>query len=413
MTELTSTEPGTQVRAFPLERGCPFAPPQQYAELREAEPVSKVKLKYNGREAWLLTRYEDMQQMLRDPRFESDIADPGYPLQFAFPLDLLEQGIVSKTLFHMDPPVHTKHRMILMPELTARQVEAMRPRTQEIVDELIDAILAQGPGPVDLVKTLTAPLPSIQTAEQLDLPRDTTDLFYRWIALLVTQGTAEEHASANAEVEMLLHRLIAERKANPGTDLISNIIKRNDERGGELSDLDLSALVRTMIAGGHESTLNGMTVGIFTLLTHPEQAALLREHPELGGQAVDELMRYSTVSDHGTVRVAKEDAEIGGVLIKKGEGVICALQAANRDPRVFSNPDTLDFHRKEASANLAFGSGHHRCAGQTLVRMQMEVLFSTLLRRIPGLRLATPVDELPFKGETALIDGLHELPVTW
>jgi cytochrome P450 len=411
MTELTSTQ--TQVRAFPLQRGCPFAPPEGYATLRETEPVSKVKLTYNGREAWLLTRYEDMQQMLRDPRFTSDIADPGYPLQFAFPLDLLEQGIVKPTLIHMDPPVHTRHRMILMPELTAKQVEAMRPRTQELVDELIDAILEQAPGPVDLVKTLTGPLPAIQTAEQLGLPHDATDLFYRWIALLVTQGTAEEHASANAEVEMLLHRLIAERKVSPGTDLISNIIKRNEERGGELTDLDLSALVRVMIAGGHESTLNGGTVGIFTLLTHPDQADILRAHPELAGQAVDELMRFTSVSDHGTVRVAKEDAEIGGVLIKKGEGVICSLQAANRDPRVFANPDTLDFHRKEAAANLAFGSGHHRCAGQPLVRMQMEVLFSTVLRRIPTLRLAVPVEELPFKDDKALIDGLHELPVTW
>jgi cytochrome P450 len=412
MTELTSTRPETQVRPFPLRRGCPMAPPEEYAALRETEPVSKIKLKFSGREAWLLTRYEDMQQMLRDPRFHSDIADPGYPLQFAFPLELLEQGIVSRTLFHMDPPVHTRHRMLLMPELTAKQVEAMRPRTQEIVDELIDAMLEQG-GPIDAVQALTAPLPSIQTAEQLDLPRDSTDLFYRWISLLVTQGTAEEHASANAEVEMLLHRLIAERTANPGDDLISHLITRNEERGGELTALDLSALVRTMIAGGHESTLNGMTMAIVVLLTHPEQAALLRAHPELAGQAVDELMRFSTVSDHGTVRVAGEDVEIGGVLIRAGEGVVCALQAANHDPAVFAEPDKLDFHRKEAAQNLAFGSGHHRCAGQTLVRMQMEVLFTTLLRRIPTLRLDVPADQLPFKGDTALIDGLHALPVTW
>jgi cytochrome P450 len=412
MTELTNTRPETEVRSFPLQRGCPMRPPEGYAALRESEPVSRIKLSFNGREAWLLTRYEDMQQMLRDPRFHSDIAEPGYPLQFGFPLELLEQGIVQRTMLHMDPPVHTKHRMMLMPEMTAKKVEAMRPRTQEIVDELIDAMLEAG-GPVDLVEALTGPLPSIAMTEMLDVPRDSTDLFYRWINTLVAQGTPEEHASANAEVEMLLHKLIGERTENPGDDMISTVVVRNRERGGELSLLDLSALVRTMIAGGHESTLNGMTVAVAVLLTHPEQAELLRAHPELAGQAVDELMRYSSVSDHGTVRVAKEDVEIGGTLIKAGDGVVCALQAANHDPAVFADPGTLDFHRKEAAANLAFGYGHHRCAGQVLVRMQMEVLFTTLLRRIPTLRLAVPAEELPFKDARALIDGLHKLPVTW
>ncbi|MEV6583930.1 cytochrome P450 [Streptomyces sp. NPDC051582] len=412
MTELTTARSETTVRAFPLPRtGCPMQPAPDYAVLRETEPVSRVKLTFNGREAWLLTRYEDMQQMLRDPRFESDIADPGYPLQFGFPLELLEQGIVQRTLFHMDPPVHTQHRMMLMPEMTAKKVEAMRPRTQEIVDELIDAMLAQG-GPVDIISALTMPLPSVAMTELLDVPRDQTDLFYRWITSLVTQGTPEEHAAANTEVEILLHRLIAERTEKPADDLISSLILRNRDRGGDLGPTDISALVRTMIAGGHESTMNGMTMAVLVLLSHPEQAAVLREKPELAGQAVDELMRFSSVADHGTVRVAKEDAEIGGRLIRKGEGVICSLTAANHDPSVFADPNTLDFHRKEAAQNIAFGYGHHRCAGQVLVRMQMEVVFTTLLRRIPGLRLAKPVEELPFK-EKALIDGLHELPVTW
>ncbi|MFB6812269.1 cytochrome P450 [Streptomyces sp. NPDC056387] len=412
MTELTTAQPETTVRAFPLARtGCPMQPAPEYAVLRETEPVSRVKLTFNGREAWLLTRYEDMQQMLRDSRFESDIADPGYPLQFGFPLELLEQGIVQRTLFHMDPPVHTKHRMMLMPEMTAKKVEAMRPGTQELVDELIDAMLAQG-GPLDIVSALTMPLPSRAMVELLDIPEGHTELFHRWINLLVAQGSPEDHAAANTEVEILLHRLIAERTAQPGDDLISSLILRNKERGGELVDGEISALVRTMIAGGHESTVNGMTMAVLVLLSHPEQAALLRDNPDLAGQAVDELMRFSSVSDHGTVRVAKEDVEIGGQLIRKGEGVICSLTSANHDPRVFADPNTLDFHRKEAAQNIAFGYGHHRCAGQVLVRMQMEVVFTTLLRRIPGLRLAKPVEELPFK-EKALIDGLHELPVTW
>ncbi|MFE5540188.1 cytochrome P450 [Streptomyces sp. NPDC056492] len=412
MTELTTAQPETKVRAFPLARtGCPMQPAPEYAELRETEPVSRVKLTFNGREAWLLTRYEDMQQMLRDSRFESDIADPGYPLQFGFPLELLEQGIVQRTIFHMDAPVHTKHRMMLMPEMTAKKVEAMRPGTQELVDEMIDAMIARG-GPLDIISALTMPLPSRAMVELLDIPDGHTELFHRWINLLVAQGSPEDHAAANTEVEILLHRLIAERTAQPGDDMISSLILRNKERGGELVDGEISALVRTMIAGGHESTVNGMTVGLLVLLSHPEQAALLRENPKLAGQAVDELMRFSSVSDHGTVRVAKEDVEIGGQLIRKGEGVICSLSAANHDPRVFADPNTLDITRKEAAQNIAFGYGHHRCAGQVLVRMQMEVLFTTLLRRLPGLRLAKPVEELPFK-EKALIDGLHELPVTW
>ncbi|WP_326668769.1 MULTISPECIES: cytochrome P450 [unclassified Streptomyces] len=409
MSDLVDACPHAQPRPFPLERtGCPLDPAPEYAVLRETEPVSRVKLKFNGREAWLLTRYEDVRQMLVDPRFSSNMADPGYPLQFHFPMELL--GKVKPALLHMDPPEHTAHRMMLMPELSVKRVEAMRPRTQEIVDECIDAMLDQG-GPVDLVSMLSMPVPSIGMCELTGVPHESRDLFHRWVTLLVTQGSAEEHASANAEVEVLLYELIAERQKNPGDDLISSLLQRNDQKK-ELEPSDISALVRAMIAAGHESTVNGITIGALVLLQHPEQADWLRAHPELSGQAVDELSRYSSISDHGTVRVALEDAEIGGQLIRKGEGVICSLSASNHDPAVFKDPNTLDLTRREARHNVAFGFGRHQCAGQMLVRMQLEVVFTTLLRRIPGLRLDAALNELPFKAN-ALIDGVHELPVTW
>ncbi|MFH8479654.1 cytochrome P450 [Streptomyces sp. NPDC018055] len=401
--------PVRQPRLFPLERtGCPLDPAPEYAELREKEPVPWVKLRFNGREAWLLTRYDDVRQMLKDPRFSSDMADPGYPLQFHFPMELL--GKVKPALLHMDPPAHTAHRMMLMPELSVKRVEAMRPRTQEIVDGCVDAMLEHG-GPVDLVSMLSMPVPSLAMCELVGVPVEYVDLFHRWVTLLVTQGSAEEHASANAEVEVLLYKLIAERQENPGDDLISSLLQRN-EKEGELEPADISALVRAMIAAGHESTVNGISIGSLALLHHPEQADWLREHPEMSGQAVDELSRYSSISDHGTVRVALEDVEIGGQLIRKGEGVICSLSAANHDPAVFEEPNKLDLTRRESRRNVAFGFGRHQCAGQMLVRMQLEVVFTTLLRRIPTLRLDAELDELPFKAK-ALIDGLHELPVTW
>ncbi|MGC5343869.1 cytochrome P450 [Streptomyces sp. DT24] len=409
MSDLVDTCPHAAPRPFPLARtGCPLEPAPEYDELREKEPVSRVRLTFNGREAWLLTRYEDVRQMLVDPRFSSNMADPGYPLQFHFPMELL--GKVKPALLHMDPPDHTTHRMMLMPELSVKRVEAMRPRTQEIVDECVDAMLARG-GPVDLVSMVSMPVPSIAMCELVGVPHEARDLFHRWVTLLVTQGSAEEHASANAEVEVLLYKLIAERQENPGDDLISSLLERNAEKR-ELEPSDISALVRAMIAAGHESTVNGISIGTLVLLQHPEQADWLREHPEMSGQAVDELSRYSSISDHGTVRVALEDVEIGGQLIRAGEGVICSLSASNHDPAVFTEPNKLDLTRREARANVAFGFGRHQCAGQMLVRMQLEVVFTTLLRRIPGLRLHTPLGELPFKAN-ALIDGVHELPVTW
>jgi cytochrome P450 len=401
-----------EVRPFPLERtGCPMDPAPGYAELRETEPVSKVRLKFNGREAWLLTRYDDMRKMLKDPRFSSNMAHPAYPLQFEFPMELL--GKVKPALLHMDPPEHHQHRMMLMPDLTVRKIDVMRARTQEIVDECIDKILAQGPT-ADLVSALAHPVPSIAMCEMMDVPQEAVDLFTRWVGLLVTQGSAEEHASANMEVEMLLYKLLAERKANPGEDLISSLATRNKEEGEPLEDSDIVALVRALIAAGHESTVNGIAMGALVLITHPDQADILRNNPELAGQAVDELQRYSSISDHGTVRVAMEDVEIGGQLIRAGEGVICSLSAANHDPAVFADPNKLDLNRTEARHNVAFGYGRHICAGMTLVRMQLELVFTTLVRRIPTLRLAVPFEELPFKDfDKALIDGLHELPVTW
>jgi cytochrome P450 len=414
MTDLVDP-PVTQareVRPFPLARtGCPLDPAPEYAELRENEPVSRVKLKFNGREAWLLTRYDDVRKMLRDPRFSSNMAHPSYPLQFEFPMELL--GKVKPALLHMDPPDHHQHRMMLMPDLTVRKIDVMRPRTQEIVDECIDKMLAAGP-PVDLVAMLAHPVPSIAMCEMMDVPHEAVELFTRWVTLLVTQGSAEEHASANMEVEMLLYRLLAERTANPGDDLISSLATRNKEEGSPLEDSDLVALVRALIAAGHESTVNGIAMGAMVLIQHPEQAAILRENPDLAGQAVDEILRYTSISDHGTVRVATEDVEIGGQLIRKDEGVIVSISACNHDPSVFADPNTLDLNRTEARHNIAFGYGRHICAGMTLVRMQLEIIFTTLLQRMPTLRLAIPFEELEFKDfDKALIDGLHSLPVTW
>jgi cytochrome P450 len=404
-----------EVRQFPFDRpGCPMEPSGTYAELRETEPISKISLRLNGREAWLLTRFEDIRTMLSDSRFSADMTNPGYPLQFEFPMELI--GKVKPALLHMDPPEHTKNRMMLMPELTVKKVETLRPRTQEVVDECIDNILELGKDgtPVDLVEHLAMPVPAIGMAEMMNIAHEEKELFTRWVTLLVTQGDGDEHADLNMQVEMLLYKLMAERSENPGDDLMSSLVQRNKKAGETLEPAEVSALVRAMIAAGHESTVNGIAIGVMVLLNHPEQAQFLRDNPEYSGRAVDEILRYSSISDHGTVRVATEDVVLAGQLIKAGEGVVCSLSAGNHDPAVYENPNTLDLTRKEARHSLAFGYGRHMCAGQTLVRMQLETVFTTLLRRIPTIRQAVPLEELPFKSfYKALIDGLHALPVTW
>jgi cytochrome P450 len=394
---------------FPMRRTCPFSEPREYAEMRRDEPVSRATLKVNGKPTWLVTKHEHVKQVLGDARVSSNLKLPGYPHQFHIPEEMLAQ--VRLMLLSMDPPDHTAQRRMLIPEFTARRVKEMRPRIQEIVDEHIDAMLASG-GPVDLVQALALPVPSLVICELLGVPYEDHAQFEEWSAAMMNHDLSpEEYGAAVQGLDMYLDKLVTLKENEPGDDLLSRFIEKN--RTEQIADhVDVVTMARLMLVGGHETTANMIALGVLSLLEHPEDHAALKADPALLPGAVEELLRVFSISDSGTARVALEDIEVGGVTIRAGEGILALNNAANHDEDVFADAGTVDIRRKEARSHLAFGYGIHQCIGANLARVELEAVWATLLRRIPDLRLAEPVEKLRFKDD-AMVYGVYELPVTW
>jgi len=392
----------TAATELPITRSCPYAPPAEHRKLREEAPISKVTLP-SGAEVWALTRHEDVRAVLNDPRFSSDRANPNFPLLL---LNGQRRALRFRpSLISMDPPEHGPARRAVVGEFTVKRMAALRPRIQEIVDQHIDAILA-GPRPADLVQALSLPVPSLVICELLGVPYADHDFFQTRSAKLLNRTTpADERIAAVDELRDYLDALITRKETEPGDDLLTRQLEKTGDRE------ELVSLAFLLLIAGHETTANMISLGTMTLLEHPEALAAIREDRSRTPKAVEELLRYFTIAEFATSRVATEDVEIGGVLIRKGEGVIGLGNTANRDPDVFANPDDLDVERG-ARHHIAFGFGPHQCLGQNLARMELEIVFNTLFERIPGLRLEKPSGELSFKDD-ANVYGLYELPVTW
>ncbi len=388
--------------ALAYMRACPYAPPDEHRRIREEAPISRVTLP-SGMTVWALSRHEDIRAMLADRRFSSDRSKPGYPrfLPGQAPLHPNFTG----SLLTLDPPEHGPARRAVVGEFTVKRIAALRPRIQEIVDEHIDAMLA-GPRPADLVRALSLPVPSLVICEQLGVPYADHDFFQARSSMLLSR-TIDPESRARAIDELLdyLDELIAAKEKDPADDLLSRQLARSDDRER------VKSLAFLLLVAGHETTANMISLGTMALLERPADARALRADPTKTPMAVEELLRYFTIAEFVTSRVAVEDVDMGGVVIRAGDGVIPLGNMANRDPEVFDRPDELDIERG-ARNHLAFGYGAHQCLGQNLARLELEIVFNTLLRRIPDLRPAVPLETLPFKDD-ASIYGIHEFPVTW
>ncbi|WP_329281669.1 cytochrome P450 [Streptomyces sp. NBC_01451] len=386
---------------IPVTRTCPYAPPEEHLRLREQAPVSKVRLP-NGHEVWVLTRHEDIRAMLADTRFSSDRTHPTFPTTNA---QGHRHGNVKTSILSLDPPEHGPARRAVVGEFTVKRMNALRPRVQQIVDEHIDAMLA-GPRPADLVQALSLPVPSLVICELLGVPYGDHD-FFQTRATEMQRRTApmEKRFACITELRSYLVELIARKEKEPGDDLLSRQLEKTSNRD------DLVSLAFVLLIAGHETTANMISLSTLSFIEQPEFLAAIREDPAKTPNAVEELLRYFTIAEFANPRVAAEDIEFGGVIIRAGDGVIGLSNTGNRDPEVFDNPDELDVERG-ARHHLAFGYGPHQCLGQSLARLELEIVFDTLFRRVPGLRLAVPADELQFKDD-ATIYGLYELPVTW
>ncbi|MET1076077.1 MAG: cytochrome P450 [Umezawaea sp.] len=398
---------GLRPELFPVTRGCPFLPPAEYTRIREEEPIAKVRLA-EGKWAWAITRHEDVRAVLVDPRFSSDRDNPDYPR-------LVPGGqsgsAAEKTLTSMDAPEHGVARRAVLGEFTVRRMEALRPRVQAIVDERIDAVLA-GPKPVDLVRELSLPVPSLVICEVLGVPYGDHELFEGHTSTMVsTLSAPEERQNAVKAIFAYLDGLVSLKEESPDDeDLLGRQIISGRAEGTYRHDA-LVAMAFLLLAAGHETTANMISLGVVALLENPDQLARVQADQAKTPSAVEELLRYFTVVDSHIARVAVEDVELGGVTIRAGEGVLGLLLAANRDPEAFENPDGFDVERG-ARHHVAFGFGPHQCLGQNLARMELGIVIDTLFRRIPGLALAKPVEELEFK-DKGVIYGLHTLPITW
>jgi cytochrome P450 len=404
--------PETTVPDFPFRRatGCPFDPPPKYAELREAEPVSPVRI-WNGQTAWLVSRSADQRAILSDPRFSSDVTKPGFPAQSA--------GIKARRqsaelpFIVKDDPDHNRTRLMFTAHFTVKRVASMVPRLQQIIDGLLDEMEAAGP-PADLVESFALPMPSLVISELLGVPSEDRGLFQRTARTLIAiNSDVEAVMAANDELADYLGDLVDSKNKEPGDDLLSSLIVER-MRGGELSRGQLVQNAILLLIAGHETTANMTALGTLALLRNPEQLAVVRDtdDPARVALAVEELLRYLTIVHTGRRRVATEDVEVAGHLVRAGEGVILVTDSANRDPEAFPDADRLDIDRPGVRRHMAFGHGTHQCLGQNLARTELQLAYPALLRRFPNLATAVPDEELRFKDDM-LVYGLHALPVTW
>jgi cytochrome P450 len=404
----------------------PFSPAAQsdpyptYAWMRTHQPVRRLTLP-DGQGLWLITRYDDIERALRDPRLVKDPRNACAPGQLAyFPEEakpLLEHMLSS------DPPDHTRLRALVHKAFSPHLVERLRPRIQQIADELLNAAQSRGrrgsisQGTLDLVDDYAFPLPIIVITELLGVPSRDRDRFREWSEAVVGHEFFREREefptprrAALANFAAYLRALFEDKRTNPQDDLVSALIFA-EEQGDALNEDELLAMVFLLLVAGHETTANMIGNSMLALLRHPDQLRMLQENPALIGPAVEELLRYDSPVETSTFRYAAADIEVDGVTIPKGELVLVVLASANRDADRFIDADRLDITRAD-NRHLAFGKGIHFCLGAPLARIEGQIAISTLLRRLPTLRLAVPPDQLEWR-PGIILRGLRAFPVVF
>ena len=379
-----------------------------YKLLREQRPVSWNELF----EAWIFTRFEDVDAVLMHPRFSADRTQARTRFSEMIRQQQEQFGPFSQapTMLTSDPPEHTRLRRLVSKAFTPRAVEDLRPRIREIVAELLDGVA--GRETFDLVDEIAYPLPVIVIAEMLGVPPADRAEFKRWSNdVVATLGgpftppdVIERARKSIDELVQYMSGFIAERRAHPRNDLISRLIAAEDN-GQVLSEMEIFSTTILLLIAGNETTTNLVGNAVYSLLTHPDQLELLRGEPALMPAAVEELLRFNGPVQ-ATGRVAMQDIEIGGTTVKEGQIAFVLLGSANHDPSKFPDPERLDL-RRNPTDHLAFGDGIHFCLGAPLARAEAQITLGALLERFPKMELAGD----PTWGGTFIIRGAKKLPL--
>jgi cytochrome P450 len=381
-------------------------------EMGAAKALSRVRI-WDGSTPWLITGHEVARELFADARVSVDDRRSGFPHWNEMMVSTVNKR--PRSVFTSDAEEHTRFRRMLSKPFTFKRVEGLRPKIQQITDEHIDAILA-GPQPADIVTALALPVPTLVISEMLGVPYEDHAFFQHHANVgLDRYAKAEDTMTKGMSLAKYLCDLVEAKMACPPEERTEDAVSDLAERvtAGEIDVKEAAQLGTGLLIAGHETTANMIGIGVLALLENREQAKMLAatDDPKVIANAVEELMRYLSIIQNGQRRVATDDIEIAGETIRGGEGIIIDLAPANWDAAAYPEPDRLDLTR-DAGQQLGFGYGRHQCVGQQLARAELQIVFHTLVRRIPSLRLAIPFDEIPFKHDR-LAYGVYELPVAW
>ncbi len=392
-------------RALLTDRLHPFDPPAKLIELSQEKAVHRLVYP-DGHLGWLVTSYAAVRKVLTDPRFSARSEFKRAPVLRPGVDPFYGQPALPGWLVDMDPPDHSRYRKALSKLLSMKRMKALKPRIEQIVHEHLDAMASMG-SPLDLVECFALPVPSLMICELLGVPYEERREFQHNSAILFSlEVSALEASKAMAYLTQFLGDLVRHKRQCPAKDLLSELIALD-----QFNDEELTGVGVLLLTAGHETTANMLALGVFALLSHPQELQLLREDANLIDGAVEELLRYLTIFHFGVPRTPLEDVELEGVLIKAGESVTLSLSAANRDPSQFEAAQTLNI-RRPAQGHFAFGFGIHYCMGINLARLEMQVAYLALFHRFPTLHSIVDPAAIQLNTDAGLY-GVHHLPVAW
>ncbi|MGO4689702.1 cytochrome P450 [Glaciibacter sp. 2TAF33] len=390
--------------AFPQLRDDPLAPPPVYVQWREETPAKLVTLQ-NGKTAWVVTRQKEAREVFENPTVSRDPGQEEFP-QVRRGMSFHRNDLIMN---HMDPPLHGKFRKMLAPWFTMKKINEQRDDIQKIVDEAIDR-METFEKPVNFHKEFSLVIPSTVICRTLGIDYGYHKDFELLATVITRAGSStEDFAAATKGLFAICEKLVDESIENPSGGVLQVLTDRL--QAGDINREQAVAHTYVMIVGGHETTAHTISLGFLQLFRDPALADFLREHPDRIPDAITEMLRLQAINDGSVARITTEELDLGGVKIPAGVGIIPLMSPSHRDPRAWDNPDVFDIDR-DNSKHIALGGGIHSCLGQNLARAELEIVFETILRRMPALRLAGAESDIGFQRD-GFVFGVYDLPVTW